>query len=253
MTPIEQLLTLDVRQMDVHEVKQKLRECTWRRMEAVNVVRFPGAWGRIPNFEGATDAAKLLTTLDEWRSARTLKANPDSPQAPVRANALNDGKLVYMAVPRLRQEKCFVELDPERLGSNAKRASTIRGAFRYGRLVSPGQMPHIDLIVCGSVAVNLNGARVGKGGGYSDLEFGLAVEFGLITDATIIATTVHPVQIVEDDIPMLPHDIPVDIIVTPTEVFYTRTAFERPCGIHWDMLPSDKLSAIPILRTLQKS
>ena len=239
--------------MGVHESKQMLRERIWRQMEATNVIRFPGAWGRIPNFDGATTAAKLLATLTEWHSARSLKVNPDSPQAPVRANALSSGKLVYMAVPRLRHEKCFVELDPKRLGSNAKRASTIRGAFRYGRLVLPSEMMHIDLIVCGSVAVNLNGARVGKGGGYSDLEFGLAVEFGLITDATIIITTVHPVQIVEDDIPMLPHDIPVDIIVTPSEVFYTRTTFKRPRGIYWDMLPSDKLSAIPILRTLRKS
>ncbi|MER3460903.1 MAG: hypothetical protein C4303_07295 [candidate division GAL15 bacterium] len=28
---------------------------------------------------------------------------------------------------------------------------------------------HVDLVVCGSVAVNPVGARVGKGGGYSDL------------------------------------------------------------------------------------
>ena len=48
-------------------------------------------------------------------------------------------------------------------------------------------------LVCGSsVAVNRQGARVGKGGGFSDLEFALLVEAGLIGTNTIVATTVHP-------------------------------------------------------------
>ena len=29
---------------------------------------------------------------------------------------------------------------------------------------------HVDLVVCGTVAVNREGVRVGKGGGFSDLE-----------------------------------------------------------------------------------
>jgi 5-formyltetrahydrofolate cyclo-ligase len=42
------------------------------------------------------------------------------------------------------------------------------------------------------VAVNRQGARVGKGGGFSDLEFALLVEVGLIGKHTVLATTVHP-------------------------------------------------------------
>ena len=38
----------------------------------------------------------------------------------------------------------------------------------------------MDLVICGSVAVNRQGARVGKGGGFADLEFALLVEAGLI-------------------------------------------------------------------------
>jgi 5-formyltetrahydrofolate cyclo-ligase len=42
------------------------------------------------------------------------------------------------------------------------------------------------------VAVNRQGARVGKGGGFSDLEFALLVEAGLVGTDTVVATTVHP-------------------------------------------------------------
>jgi 5-formyltetrahydrofolate cyclo-ligase len=91
----------------------------------------------------------------------------------VRRQALSDGKIVYMAVPRLRTEKCFVEIDPKRVGRRIALAASIKGASKYGRLVSPREMRPIDLIVCGSVAVRRDGTRVGKGGGFADLEYAL--------------------------------------------------------------------------------
>jgi hypothetical protein len=79
------------------------------------VARFPGAKGRIPNFAGASAAAARLASLPAWRAARVVKANPDAPQLLVRAQALADGKLLYMAVPRLADERPFILLDPGRL------------------------------------------------------------------------------------------------------------------------------------------
>lgn len=80
--------------------KQQAREHVWARMSEAKVARFPGARGRIPNFTGAERAAELLADTDAWRAARSIKANPDSPQWPVRGRALADGITVYMAVPR---------------------------------------------------------------------------------------------------------------------------------------------------------
>src|SRR5580700_4677314 len=77
--------------------KAALRQEVWEAMRAARVARFPGAAGRIPNFTGAEAAAELLRSLPEWQSARTLKANPDSAQLPVRQRGLQDGKTVYMA------------------------------------------------------------------------------------------------------------------------------------------------------------
>ncbi len=73
--------------------------------------------------------------------------------------ALREGKTVYMPVPKLREEECFIELDPAQLGKNLAKAATIRGAARYGRAVRAPEVQALDLIVCGSVAVNGQGAR----------------------------------------------------------------------------------------------
>jgi 5-formyltetrahydrofolate cyclo-ligase len=228
--------------------KQEIRERVWRALEKARVHRFPGTRGRIPNFVGAESAADRLCELDVWKRATVLKCNPDAPQRPVRLRALKEGKTVYMAVPRLRELECFIELDPSRLGKNVTKASSITGAFRFGRAVLPEDMRQIDMIVCGTVAVNSDGARVGKGGGYSDLEFGLAREAGLVRKGMTIVTTVHDVQVLDEQLPVLRHDIPVDYIVTPTRVIQTQTQLPRPAGIYWEDLPKDKIDAIPYLK-----
>ena len=57
-----------------------------------------------------------------------MKANPDSPQWPVRQRALEDGKRIFMAVPRLADPDPFFLLDPERLAASPRDASSIEGA-----------------------------------------------------------------------------------------------------------------------------
>ncbi len=232
------------------EAKQSIRERIWRELESSGATRFPGAWGRIPNFVGAEGAASKLKAAQLWKTARALKCNPDSPQQPVRLAALMEGKKVFMAVPRLRQEKCFIELDPLKI-KDKEFASTIKGAFKVGRLVYPESLPEIDLVVAGSVAVNKDGARLGKGGGYSDLEFALASEHGKIGADTAIVTTVHRTQVIDDRIPMTPHDISVDLIVTPEEIIETRTSYKRPSGIDWGLVSEEMLAEIPVLRSLK--
>ncbi len=232
------------------EEKRSIRERIWRELEASGAARFPGAFGRIPNFAGAEEASLRLRETKLWKSAGVLKCNPDSPQQPVRRAALEEGKKVFMAVPRLRQERCFIELDPARI-SDRDFASTIKGAFKIGHLVHAESLPEIDLVVAGSVAVNRDGARLGKGGGYSDLEFALAAQYGKIRAGIGIATTVHPLQLIEEPIPMTPHDIPVDIIATPEEIIKTDTRYKRPAGIQWELVSEAMLAEIPILQSLK--
>lgn len=232
--------------------KQEVRDRVWRAMEIHGAARFPGAKGRIPNFVGAERAALSLQALPEWRRARVVKIGPDAPQLPVRRMALREGKRVYVAVPRLRSLACFIELDPARLGADLARAATIKGAASLGRAVGLEEVPPVDLIVCGSVAANGLGARVGKGGGYADLEYGLLREQGAVSDRTAVVTTVHPLQVVPYAIEMLPHDIPLEWIVTPAGPLRCGTSFDRPRGLYWEYLDEEKAASVPALARLTR-
>jgi 5-formyltetrahydrofolate cyclo-ligase len=219
------------------EEKQQVRERIWRALEDEGAARFPGARGRIPNFRGAEAAAARLAGQPEWRAAGVVKSNPDAPQLPVRRRARHDGKTLYMAVPRLADAKPFVRVEGD---------PTIKRALAEGVPVGVEELGHVDLVVCGTVAVNRDGVRVGKGGGYSDLELGLLVEAGLVDDATMIATTVHPLQVLDEELPETEHDFRVDLVVTPDEVVRTRTARRSP-GVIWEDLNAEKIAAIPVL------
>ena len=185
----------------------------------------------------------------DWERAGVLKANPDLPQLPVRAAALSEGKVVYVAVPRLAADLPFLSLDPDRLSVPARKAASIRGAASQGVPAGFDAMAPIDLIVCGSVAVNRTGVRIGKGGGYSDLEFALGREAGVIGDWTSVVTTVHALQVLDEDLPETPHDFRLDIIVTPEEVIRVAPprGLQGPPGILWDELDKTKIAAIPEL------
>ena len=219
--------------------KQQVRERIWELLERERAARFPGARGRIPNFRGAEQAAGRLAELPEWQAARVVKANPDAPQLPVRRHARRVGKTLYMAVPRLTTVKPFVEVlgDP-----------TIKRALAEGAPRALEELEPVELVVCGTVAVNRDGIRVGKGGGFSDLEFALLAERGLVGDETTIVTTVHDLQLVDEPLPETEHDFRVDVIVTPTSVVRTPRR-RRPPGILWDHLDAEKRAAIPVLAT----
>lgn len=234
------------------ETKQEVRERVWSLMEREGVARFPGARGRIPNFPGAEAAADRLAGLEAWRDARTIKANPDSPQLPVRVRALADGKRVFMAVPRLRAERPFLLLDPERLDVAPRKAASISGAAKHGTPIGIEEVPHLDLVVSGSVAVDRRGARVGKGGGYADLELGILGESGAIDDRTTIVTTVHALQVRDQHLPETEHDFRVDRIVTPDRTLTCRRT-TRPRGVLWDHLDDERVDQIPVLARLRKA
>jgi 5-formyltetrahydrofolate cyclo-ligase len=238
---------------DVLAAKAALRQEVWSAMREARVARFPGAAGRIPNFTGAEAAAQRLRGLPAWQAAGTVKANPDSAQWPVRQRALEDGKTVYMAVPRLAEPEPFFALDPAHLSEKPRAASSIKGATRSARRVHLADLSPVDLVVMGSVAAGEDGARLGKGGGFADLEFALASAAGLIGPHTVSVTTVHEVQLYPaGTIPLTGHDIGVDFIVTPDRVIDCRGDRPRPAaGICWQDLTAEKIAAIPLLAALR--
>jgi 5-formyltetrahydrofolate cyclo-ligase len=239
---------------DLLAAKAALREDVWEALREAKVARFPGAAGRIPNFTGAEAAAERLRGLPAWKNAATVKANPDSPQLRVRQRALEDGKTLYMAVPRLAEPEPFFALDPDHLAEPPRKAASISGASRSARRVRLDEIIPVDLVVMGSVAAGEDGARLGKGGGFADLEFALATAAGLIGPQTVIVTTVHEIQLrPAGEIPVTSHDVPVDLIVTPERVIDCRAgSLARPTtGIEWADLTDEKIAAIPLLSALR--
>ena len=200
--------------MDIKAEKQRLREKIWREMQERGIAKFPPCWGRIPNFQGAEKAAENLRKLEEWRKAKVIFVSPDSPQRKVRENALKDGKILVMASPRLKRG--FLVIKPEKVRGQEVHASTIRGAFRFAEQTE--DFPKPDLVVTGSVAVDVHGNRLGKGGGYGDRELEIIrSKFGKVP----VVTTVHDMQVV-DFVPSEPHDQKIDIIVTSTRTIRVK-------------------------------
>lgn len=233
----------------MNDEKHMIREKIWSLLESKGVAKFPRPiYGRIPNFVGAEQAAERILKLEEYRVARVVKVSPDSPQKYVRYRCLLDGKIVVMPTPRLIDG--FLLLDPSRIPKKQlEQASTIKGAFIFGRKIHPKDLPKIDLIITGSVAVTKDGLRLGKGGGYSELEYAILLEYSKIDQDVTMATNIHDLQLV-DKLPKDPYDLTLDLIATPTKLIKIPARKERPTGIIWELLDKRKINEIVILKEL---
>ncbi|KAJ1264932.1 hypothetical protein BS78_08G038400 [Paspalum vaginatum] len=236
--------------------KWAIRKRVWDALEADGVARDPRpVHHRIPNFDGAPAAAEALGRLDVFQNSQCVKVNPDSPQKQVRFLTLSGDKKLLTPQPRLRTG-FFSVLDSQMIPTGCiPEACTSVGAAKYGKPIGLDEKIKVHLIVIGSVAVDpSSGARLGKGEGFAELEYGMLRYMGAIDDSTMIITTVHDKQLV-DDIPvekLLVHDVPVDVICTPTQVIFTKTTIPKPQGIYWEKLSPEKLGQIRILRELKK-
>jgi len=202
--------------------KAEAREAVWQALVGRRAARPPlPVQGRIPNFVGARAAAERLLAHPAFSTVLT---------------------------PTPRLSAAFRLLDPQRIPRKryAEAASLKRGG-RWGRDLALHELPKIDLIVMGSVAVTANGGRVGKGRGYADLEYGILRELG--NPRVPVATTVHPEQIVAA-CPMAAHDVPLSIIATPERLIVPRPR-RAPAGINWKQLSRKAIEEMPILAELR--
>ncbi len=228
--------------------KQSARQEIWDRLRDQRLARFPfPPHGRIPNFAGAAAAAKRLLDVAPWRDAKRIKVNPDSPQRYVRIEALRHGIEVFVPTPRLRAG--FKRLDPSRIPyDEIPAAAALSKGFKGAEDVALTDMPQLDAIVTGCVAVTRAGHRAGKGEGYSDIEYAILRELGHAE--ILVATTVHPIQIV-DGFPTESNDLPLSCIVTPDETIMIDHPPPAPRRIEWHRLTERDLEEMPILAELK--
>lgn len=232
--------------------KDALRNLVWAKL-ANSRVAVGKPFQNIPDFIGSDQAADLLSKQKEWETAQYLMVSPDVPQIAVRKRAIMSGMTVYMAVPQLREGKCFIELNLnilEKYKMSLEEAATWQGAVKLGTYIDIEQMHSLDLSITGCVAVTTEGGRTGKGGGFADLEHALMRRYNKIKATTPIITTVHPLQIVDrEKLPLQPHDTRLSMIVTPDEVIRIPFSDKQPL-IDWDMIQDDQWEKIPILKKL---
>lgn len=231
--------------------KDEARRRVYQRLRDASVARFPvPIEGRIPNFTGAEAAATHLRQIDAYQRAKVVKVGPDSPLLAARAGVLADGKLLLMPAPRLTSG--FLLLRPERVPtSQIRKAVSLKHCDAYGESVALADLPQVDFVVAGSVAVQRSGARAGKGEGYSDIEYALLRELG--QPEMPVATIVHPLQMMKDDEGFAtdPHDLPLDYIVTPSDVIETNTRLPKPTGIDWAQVSDERMATMPVLQELR--
>jgi 5-formyltetrahydrofolate cyclo-ligase len=232
--------------------KESIRQRVWDDLADSGEARFPfPPHDRIPNVAGAETAADRAMATPELAGAGAVKANPDAPQLPLRRRLLRAGTTLYMAAPRLADEAPFLELDPEAV-TDLEAAPTVSHVEDHGRRVGPEAVPPLDAIVVGSVAVTPEGVRVGKGEGFSDLEFAILSELGAAGDDTPVVTTVHDRQVlpagaVDPDA----HDVPIDVVCTPTRTLRVDDPGPKPSGVDWDRIDEERLDEIPVLARLR--
>jgi 5-formyltetrahydrofolate cyclo-ligase len=144
----------------------------------------------------------------------------------------------------------FKKLDPHRIPPDRmQEAAGLSRGDRWSEEVALADMPRLDAIVCGSVAVTRDGRRCGKGEGYSDLEFAILRELG--HPPVPVATTVHDLQIV-DSVPRDPTDQPLSVIATPTRAIRVKHPGAAPTGIDRTRLRAEDLEEMPILADLRR-
>src|SRR5260221_3247628 len=127
---------------------------------------------RVPGFRGRERAGRMgpcpaprrVMTVTRAARPNCWQRRPPA-QLPVRQRALQDGKTVYMAVPRLAGSEPFFALDPAHLSEPPRTAASISGASRSARRGTLAELSPVDLGGMGCAAAGADGARLGKGGG----------------------------------------------------------------------------------------
>jgi 5-formyltetrahydrofolate cyclo-ligase len=158
-------------------------------------------------------------------------------------------RAIAVITPTPRLQDGFHRLDPERIPKEHYwDAASMKMGGKWGEALRLDQLPRIDAIVLGCVAVTRDGRRLGKGHGYADLEYAILRELG--HPAVPVATTVHALQLLED-FPTEAHDVPVSIIATPTELIEIAEPLPAPSGIDWSKLTPEALAEMPVLAELK--
>lgn len=197
-------------------------------------------------------AAEKLRGLREYRDAATLFATPDESLHQARINCLVDGKNLVMPAPSIREGFFLVPAHTVPF-KDLSAAITYKGLEKHGQLLKIGAIQElsVSLLLTDSLAVDLEGGRLGDGNGFFDLCCALLQELGALQQNWAVLTFILEDQISQDLLPQDACDIKVNGAVTPASIHSFQPPPRKP-RIFWDMLTQDRIKRItPLWKLFQ--
>jgi len=225
--------------------KWDVRCHVWGLMERQNLARSPRpVQNRIPNFEGAETAAFALSKLRIFKRSKNIVITPDPSLKPIRELALTQNKDLYVPTPEFKDGFFWLFKDGSKEPEKVSEMVSFNGMSQWGLPVSLKDDIKVDMIVIGSVAVDgETGAHIGTGNGFSDSVHAILRTLGSATQRTKVVTVVHDAQVLQitQSTHLELHDVPVQVIVTPTRVIYTsskKSKTEKDIELSTEQSPS---------------
>ncbi len=189
----------------IWKTKAIVRKFVWDKMTNQGIARFPfPIYGRIPNFIGSDKAAGKIKLLPNYLNSLCIFTGPDFALKALRDLILKDDKVLAYATPHMKEFKMI----------KGRFNTTIKNLAKFGEKLAK----NVDFAVVGSVAVDLNGNRIGKGSGYGDREIKyLKKKFE--GKNFLAGTLVHSSQVFEDFSHLKEsHDEKINFILTEKEL-----------------------------------
>ena len=238
--------------------RDETRQTIWKALHSVARPdsRFHFDFGEfITDFEGSDLATVRLTAMECYQNAKVVFVTPDNCLELLRAQVIRDKKALLMTSYGIRRG--FFELLATDVPAGLEAWAILLDVIeRIGRFISLAEIqqkyPHIDLLVTGGSAVNLQGARFGKGHGFFDIEWATLYAMGVVDVSTPIVDLVHDCQLVDQKLDISPFDTICDYIVTPTQTIHVSEPQKPVGGIYWDRLAPGMMQDISILEELQE-
>jgi 5-formyltetrahydrofolate cyclo-ligase len=236
---------------DVAQVRadhDRLRTSVWPRLRAV--ARPHPLLGFdfdnfIADFDGSDRCADRVRELPAYRSATTVFVTPDESTGLLRQHVLTDGKV--LVVTSFGISSGFRRVRPDELPDGGpEQAASMDWLHQRAATVSLAELAGagIGLLVTGAGAVADGGIRMGKGHGYFDLEWAMLSEIGALGEAPTVVGVVHDCQRLPLAVRAAAHDVPLDLVVTPSGV--EEVVVDRSPGrVHWPLLTVERASHMP--------
>jgi len=204
--------------------EERVRRVVWERLKHVAIPdsRFDRDLREfVPDFFGSDDAARRVTSLDEWRDASRIFCAPDNSVERLRYEALSAGKSVL--VPTYGLRRGFVHIDGSVLSaSDLRHAASLDGMESYGTNLGPGDLRRfgsVELIITGATAATTDGRHIGGGQRYLALEWAMLEQLGLVSTAVPVVALVHECQLV-DEVVEANYDCLIDFIATNSRMIH---------------------------------